>query len=308
MPPPASAPVTVQTASVDVRLAFIRKVYVLLFINFAITIGVSCAFTFIDSVRSFIVQRTYLIWISIAVAIVALLFLACVPLKFPLNLIVMYIFVLSFSAMIGVIVARYYDAGWGGIVLQAFIATAAVFFSVTAFVFVTKIDFSFLRYFLFAGLVVLVVLSLFSFLVPFPRNGRSRWFVFGISVLGYVCPSHFFKRKRSLCSNRVSARARLLLFRDRLAFFAFATPVLRLYAEYVVLVFTNCELHFTSSERSVLLTVFRPPHAYLRAIASLFLPIRHQKGKLFTSDTYSTKATHKQRSDHNTTNINPPTL
>eukprot|EP00737_Agarophyton_chilense_P001173 gb/GEZJ01001307.1/.p1 GENE.gb/GEZJ01001307.1/~~gb/GEZJ01001307.1/.p1 ORF type:complete len:205 (-),score=16.06 gb/GEZJ01001307.1/:911-1525(-) len=181
---PATTPITVNTASKDVRLGFIRKVYILLAINFAITIGVSCAFTFVDAISDYITINMWVLWAAFGASIASLLVLACVPLKYPLDFIFMYVFVLCFSAMIGVIVSRYYRRDAGVIVLQAFIATVAVFLTVTAFVFITKIDFSFLYYFLGAGLIVLVVLSLLTWLIPWPSGRLSRGVVFAISVLG----------------------------------------------------------------------------------------------------------------------------
>lgn len=185
-PPPANAPVTVKTADVSVRRKFLQKVYALLTINFAITIGISCAFAYIQPVQDFLVARQWLILVAAVVAIALLLVLVCVKPPYPTNLIVMYAFVLAYSCMIGIIVSAYFDRGWGFAVLQAFVATAAVFVSITAFILVTKKDFSFLYGFLGAALVVLIVLSLFSFLFSYPLNGRSRAFYFGISILGFV--------------------------------------------------------------------------------------------------------------------------
>ena len=96
----------------------------------------------------------------------------------------MYVFVLGFSVMVGAIVATFYSRGSGVIVLQAFIATAAVFLSVTAMIAIFKIDFSFLGYFLGAGLIVLIVLSLINWLIDWPRTKQGRGFSFAISVLG----------------------------------------------------------------------------------------------------------------------------
>lgn len=82
--------------------------------------------------------------------------------------------------------ANFYESGAGNIVLQAFVATAAVFLSITAFIMITKKDFSFLYSFLSAAFIVLVVLSLLNFVIMRPRGNTSRTFSFGISVLGLV--------------------------------------------------------------------------------------------------------------------------
>lgn len=205
-----SAPVNVATANTSVRVNFLRKVYTLLTINFLITIAVSCAFAFIIPVREFIVERRWLIVVALIVAVVALIALSCVKLAFPTNLIMMYVFVLAFSVTIGVIVASYYDNGYGPIVIQAFAATAAVFFAITAYILVTKKDFSFLYGFLGAALFVLIVLSIINFAFNATTGGRSRAFSFGISVAGYVVACVCF-----------SALERLIAFADRFSVLVF---------------------------------------------------------------------------------------
>lgn len=102
----------------------------------------------------------------------------------------MYCFVIAFSVAIGVIVARYFEQGAGIIVLQAFSATAAVFLAITAYVFITKKDFSFLYGFLSAALLVLIALAIANFALGWVIGSRTPWFTFGISVFGYVCCFH----------------------------------------------------------------------------------------------------------------------
>lgn len=183
-PPPANSPPTVNTASKNVRAGFLTKVYVLLTINFLITIGISLAFALVRPIRNWIEDNWWVTFVGLGVAFAALLVLACVRISFPTNLILMYVFVLGFSVMVGAIVATFYSRGSGVIVLQAFIATAAVFLSVTAMIAIFKIDFSFLGYFLGAGLIVLIVLSLINWLIDWPRTKQGRGFSFAISVLG----------------------------------------------------------------------------------------------------------------------------
>lgn len=185
-PMPATSNVTyVNAVDTSVRLAFLRKVYTLLTINFLITTGISCAFAFIIPLREWIVEHRWVVWISIGVALAAFIALVCIKIRFPVNLILMYVFVAAFSVMIGSLVASYFDAGYGVIVLQAFCVTAAMFVTITAYCFVTKKDFSFLYSFISVGLIALVVLIVIN--IVFGLNGsRNRWFSFGISLLGYV--------------------------------------------------------------------------------------------------------------------------
>lgn len=218
-PAPVGGPPRVATAEVSVRLAFIRKVYTLLTINFAITIGVSILFTTVDAISDYVTQRRGL-WVMLAafvVAIAFLLVLSCFKPGYPLNLILMYAFVLAFSVFVGVTVARYYANGAGPIVIQSLIATAAVFLSITFYVAITKKDFSFLYGFLSAGLIVLIVLVLSTFVIRWftPSGKLERWVYFVISVFGYVCLFSLFVVS---CSVR-------LCFSTLIFFFFFPLPV-----------------------------------------------------------------------------------
>lgn len=187
VPAPATAPLTVKTADVPVRLAFLRKVYTLLTLNLAITIAVSVVFASVDPIKDYIVRNQWVLYLSIGVAFAAFLVLACMKnISFPLNLILMYVFVAAFSVLIGSIVANYFDRGWGGIVIKAFIATATVFLVITAYVFITKKDFSFLYGALSAGVIVLVVLIVINYAISWATGRFSRTRSFLISLAGCV--------------------------------------------------------------------------------------------------------------------------
>lgn len=187
-PPPATTPPTVSTAEVNVRLGFIRKVYTLLTINFLITIGISCAVTFIDPIQSFLMksENFWVLLVALGATIVSLIVLVCIKLPFPFNLIMMYVFVLCQSVLVGFIVSRYYNSGEGIIVLQAFILTAATFLSITFYCAITKNDFSFLYGFLGAGMLVLILAIVFNFAFAWVAGPKvSRVLSFVISVAGY---------------------------------------------------------------------------------------------------------------------------
>lgn len=183
-PSPATSPATVQTAEVNVRLGFIRKVYALLTINFAITIGVSCAFSFINPIRNFIVENPWIIVVALVASFALLIVLSCFRLSFPFDVVILYCFVLAISAFVGTIVANYYDRGAGRIVLQAFIATAAVFLAITFYVSITKQDFSFLYGFLGAGIFAIIILIILNFAIGFVSSKVRRVVSFVISVVG----------------------------------------------------------------------------------------------------------------------------
>lgn len=186
-PPPAGVPVTVQTAEASVRVGFIRKVYMMLTINFVITIGISCIFTFVDPIQEYLESpQGSWTWIAaFAASIVTLIALACFKPPFPFSLILMYVFVLAQSALVGVIVSMYWNRGYGKIVLQAFILTIATFIGITLYCAFTKKDFSFLYGFLSAASLVLILSILFNFAFGWVSGKVSRAVSFGISVAGY---------------------------------------------------------------------------------------------------------------------------
>lgn len=185
-PAPASSPRTVKDAETSIRADFIRKVYTLLSINFLITIAVSCAFAFVIPIRDYIVSHRWVLFASLGLFLAAAITVSCFRFPHPFDVLAMFFFVGALSTFVGIIVAFYFERGAGKIVLQAFVTTAAVFIAITAFVSITKKDFSFLYGFLAAGSLVLLVCILLSFVVGWVIPGKSRAISFAIAVFGYA--------------------------------------------------------------------------------------------------------------------------
>ncbi len=195
--------VIVGTASTSVRLGFLRKVYAILTLCFAVTVGIACVFSLVDPVRLFVVTHRWLVWVGLGVGIASFIFLVCTKPKRPWDSLVLGIFVLGFSFMIGVICAAYYQIGWGGVVLQAFIATAAIFLFITAYVLITKKDFSYLGGFLGAAIIALVAVSICTFVFQLVAQTRlSRWIYFAISIFGALIMSAYILYDTSLILHR----------------------------------------------------------------------------------------------------------
>ena len=129
--------------------------------------------------------------------------LVCFKLKKPWNALMLGVFVAGFSLMIGVISARYFDIGWGKVVIQAFAATVCIFVSLTAYVLITKKDFSYLGGFLLGAVIALIVLSLLTFFSGmFLGAGTRRWLYFGVSLLGALVYTLFILYDTSLILHR----------------------------------------------------------------------------------------------------------
>lgn len=180
--PPAE--VKVGTAETSVRLGFLRKVYTILTLNFLITVGFACFCSFVLPVRRWIFNNSWLQWVGLVVVIAAMIGLACCRIPPPFNIGLLALFVAGFSLLIGTICAIYFEVGWGGVVLQAFLATAAIFIAITTYIMITKKDFSYLGSFLFGALIALIVVSLCTFVFRLVVGRVNKWVGFAISVFG----------------------------------------------------------------------------------------------------------------------------
>uniref|UniRef100_A0A8C5V5A7 Transmembrane BAX inhibitor motif containing 4 n=1 Tax=Microcebus murinus TaxID=30608 RepID=A0A8C5V5A7_MICMU len=118
----------VASASVHIRMAFLRKVYSILSLQVLLTTVTSTAFLYFESVRTFVHESPALILLFAFGSLGLLFALTLNRHKYPLNLYLLFGFVITF-----------YDVY---IVLQAFILTTAVFLGLTAYTLQSKRDFS----------------------------------------------------------------------------------------------------------------------------------------------------------------------
>lgn len=179
------------------------QVYSVLTLQFLVTVGMAAAAAYVDPIRQFVVDHTWLMYIGLAVAFACVIALFCFKQRYPLNVVLLALFTLAYGFTIAVIVAQYFEAGAGKIVLEAAALTALVFIVITFIAVVSKIDFSFLRTFLFAAFVVLIAASIANFVFGFVAGKRSRLFTFGISVLGALVFIGFLLYDTSLVLKRL---------------------------------------------------------------------------------------------------------
>ncbi|KAK3569119.1 hypothetical protein QTP86_023991 [Hemibagrus guttatus] len=140
----------------SVRHAFIRKVYLILASQLLFTASIVAVFTFVDPVRLFVIQYPAIYWVSLGVFFAVYLVLVCCEKarrRFPLNLVLLFVFTLAMSYMAGTI-SSYYETK---AVFLAVGITALVCIVVTVFSFQTKVDFtSCTGLFCVRGIVVLI--------------------------------------------------------------------------------------------------------------------------------------------------------
>ena len=150
------------------RLGFIRKVYGILAAQLVLTCVVCYAFMYSPSINAIALrQSNAIVWPSFFVTLGILFALHCYKTQHPTNLYLLFGFTLMESFILGVVCAAYESAGYGFLILQAAGITATIFLSLTAFTFYSRYDFGFLRMYLFAGLVGLLVFGLFCALFGF---------------------------------------------------------------------------------------------------------------------------------------------
>ncbi|XP_045869270.1 protein lifeguard 4 [Meles meles] len=128
----------VASASVHIRMAFLRKVYSILSLQVLITTVTAAFFLYFESIRTVVHESPALILVFALGSLSLILVLTVNRHKHPLNLYLLFGFTL-FEALTVAFVVTFYDVY---IVLQAFILTTAVFLGLTMYTLQSKRDFS----------------------------------------------------------------------------------------------------------------------------------------------------------------------
>ena len=134
----------VYQGSAAVKAGFIRKVYGILVMQLLLTVMGSSFFMFHAPTRYWVLSSPGMLMTASFAPFGFLMALFCYKDKHPLNMALLGGFTLCMAYTVGVVCAMYYENHLGLVVLQALILTAAVFVSLTSYVFVTGKDFSFL--------------------------------------------------------------------------------------------------------------------------------------------------------------------
>lgn len=167
-----------------VRNQFLVKVYSLVFLQIGFTAGFSCMCVFVIPVRDFFGSTPW-IWIPFFVGTFICLFvLQAVRHKHPLNLIMLAVFTLFMSTVVGSACATYAQNGYGTAIAWAFVSTTVIFLVITVYCYFSKKDFSFLLGFIAAGFVALLMAFIVVFFLQIFIGPLSRWTWFGINLAG----------------------------------------------------------------------------------------------------------------------------
>uniref|UniRef100_A0AAQ5YU74 Transmembrane BAX inhibitor motif containing 4 n=1 Tax=Amphiprion ocellaris TaxID=80972 RepID=A0AAQ5YU74_AMPOC len=148
----------VATASVQIRMDFLRKVYTLLSLQIILTTATSALFMFSQNIKDFVHGSPAVVLVSALLSLVLLLALAIYRHQHPVNLYLLLVFtVLTFLHLSTVTFYEY------STVLQALFLTCAVFTGLTIYTFQSKRDFSKMGAGLFACLWILIIASFMRF-------------------------------------------------------------------------------------------------------------------------------------------------
>ncbi|XP_035208049.1 protein lifeguard 1-like [Stegodyphus dumicola] len=165
-----------------IRAAFVRKVYSILMLQLLFSLAVIALFVFHERVNLFVRRHTYLYYVSYVIFLGVYIALACcgnLRRKYPTNIILLAIFTMSMSYMLGTI-SSFHETR---VVLMAVGICAGVCLAVTVFSFHTKFDFTSC-----GGVLIIMVwvLFLFGILTIFTRDSILTTVYAGCGAMVFV--------------------------------------------------------------------------------------------------------------------------
>ncbi|CAG8717874.1 18555_t:CDS:2, partial [Acaulospora morrowiae] len=158
--------VTVFECDISVRMAFVRKVYSILFAQLAATTVVAGIMMYNEKIKFWVHDNSWAMILSAILTFVLLFALFWKRRSHPLNLQLLAAFTLLESYSIGNLVT-YFDQA---VVLQALVITTGVFIGLTLFTMQSKYDFSGMFPILYVGLWVVVIIGLVGIFIPFSKS------------------------------------------------------------------------------------------------------------------------------------------
>ncbi len=164
---------------VDIRIQFIRKVYLILSTQLVITAGMSTLAVYSDQTKQFIINNLWLLIVSVFVNLFSCYALVCYKScarTVPNNYILLFIFTVSESYMLMGVTGFSYPEN----VFIALVLTAGIVVSLTIYAFTTKTDFTICGGMLFMLLITLTIASILSIFI------HSRIFDIIISACSVV--------------------------------------------------------------------------------------------------------------------------
>jgi len=157
---------SVSDSAPEIRRAFVRKVYSILFVQILATCIVAGGVSHSPSAITWVQANTWALYVPLIGTLVNLGFLYWKRHSHPLNLVLLSSFTLLEAWALGIMTA-FFDST---IVLQALLITLGVFLGLTLFTFQSKYDFSGMGPWLFGGLMALMMTGVVGIFIPFGRT------------------------------------------------------------------------------------------------------------------------------------------
>ncbi|KAH9961273.1 UPF0005-domain-containing protein [Russula dissimulans] len=185
--------VSVTESSIEIRLAFVRKVYTILFAQILATTIVAGVLSQSTSAVLWVQSHVWSFYVPLFGTLVVLGFLYYKRHSHPLNLGLLSLFTLMESFTLGIVTAFYDNT----IVLQALLITTGVFLGLTLFTLQSKYDFSGMGPWLFGGLIALFMTGVVGVFIPFSST-LNLTYAIGATLLfsGYVVYDTYLINKR----------------------------------------------------------------------------------------------------------------
>ncbi|KAG2054866.1 UPF0005-domain-containing protein [Suillus hirtellus] len=185
--------VTVSESSPDVRSAFVRKVYTILFCQILATCVVAGGISQSFEAITWVTTHTWSFYVPLFGTLINLGLLYWKRHSHPLNLVLLSTFTVMEAFTLGVVTAFFDNI----IVLQALLITLGVFFGLTLFTFQSKYDFSGLGPWLFGGVVALLVTGMVGIFIPFGTTMDIIFAIGGCLIFsGYIVYDTYNINKR----------------------------------------------------------------------------------------------------------------
>ncbi|KAG6375553.1 UPF0005-domain-containing protein [Boletus reticuloceps] len=185
--------VTVSESSIEVRAAFIRKVYTILFCQILATCLVAGGLSQSPSAILWVQEHAWSLYLPLFGTLINLGLLFWKRHSHPLNFVLLSTFTVMEAFSLGVLTAFFDNV----LVLQALLITLGVFLGLTLFTLQSKYDFSGLGPWLFGALLALVMVGLVNMFIPFGHTMDIIYSIGGCLIFsGYIVYDTFMITKR----------------------------------------------------------------------------------------------------------------
>ncbi|KAI0305656.1 UPF0005-domain-containing protein [Multifurca ochricompacta] len=175
--------VTVTESSIEIRNAFVRKVYTILFAQILATTIVGGLLSQSRSAVFWVQTHIWSFYVPLFGTFIVLGLLYWKRHTHPLNIGLLAVFTLMEAFTLGVVTAFYDNV----IVLQALLITTGVFLGLTLFTLQSKYDFSGMGPWLFAGLLALLMTGFVGVFIPFNSTLNLIYAIGGTLLFsGYI--------------------------------------------------------------------------------------------------------------------------